>query len=192
MASMSFQIAGKTPRHVNAFIKATPNASYREIRKAFDLPADPDDRSEEISELKTKFIKKLKNKFDDCVDFFIKQAPAEQKIDAKKFKNFLRRYKVVALACENLWEEMNNKSQDLVGDEKEKKLRLDMKKCLRETKLFDHMVSNGFYESFLTYQKQMENSAQRPMNMNASDISDAEIVPPAAANQNARPKSNKH
>ena len=180
MASMSFQIVGKTPHHVKAFIKANPNASYGEIRKAFDLPADPDDRSEEISELRTKFIKKLKNKFDDCVDFFIKQAPAEQNIDAKKFKSFLRRYKVIALACENIWEELDKKLQDLTGVEKEKKFRLGMKKCLRGTQEFDQMVASGFYESFLAYQKQMESATQRPMNMNASDISDAEIVSPVS------------
>jgi len=58
MASVSFQIAGKTPNNVKNFLKTNPNATYGEIRKVYDLPVDPDDRSEEISELKDKFIKK--------------------------------------------------------------------------------------------------------------------------------------
>jgi len=188
MASVSFQIAGKTPNNVKNFLKTNPNATYGEIRKVYDLPVDPDDRSEEISELKDKFIKKLKKKFDGAIDFFIKQAGEENKpVDAKKFKSFLRRYKVVALACENTWEELEKKMTGLIGPEKEAKIRLGMKKCFRCTETFDRMVAGGFYDSFLAYQK----TVQQPMNANASDISDAEIIPSSTGSQNNRPKSNK-
>lgn len=187
---IAISISKNVINQTEAFYKANPEASFDDIcKKLEELRADDsNDHELNLVELKAKFIKKLKKKFDGAIDFFIKQAGEENKpVDAKKFKSFLRRYKVVALACENTWEELEKKMTGLIGPEKEAKIRLGMKKCFRCTETFDRTVGGGFYDSFLAYQK----TVQQPMNANASDISDAEIIPSSTGSQNNRPKSNK-